>query len=432
MMASVERNEVIQNPGRIPRKQMSKTIVIGGGAAGMMAAVHLARGGEQVILFEKNEKLGKKIYITGKGRCNFTNNCDHDTFFSSVVTNPKFMYSSYAAFTAQDAIRFFEDEGLATKCERGNRMFPESDHASDVIRVLRDAIHQAGVEVRLNSEVSAVLTEPDLQVVMRDDSRCEADHIVVATGGLSYATTGSTGDGLRFADENHIATTKTYPSLVGIESDDPDCARMQGLSLKNAKIRITSGRKEVFRDFGEMLFSHYGVSGPMILTASAVLGPRFDKEDLVLHIDLKPALDAEKLRDRFLREADEHPKRGFQNAVSSWFPRAMLPVIIGRSGIDPNVRICDIGAAQRDVFLGLCKDLTFTLRGLRGYKEAVVTKGGVNVRAINPRTMEAKEHKGLYFIGEVLDVDALTGGFNLQIAWSTAVAAARAIIDEDK
>lgn len=400
----------------------------------MFAAITAARCGHQVFLYEKNEKLGKKLFITGKGRCNLTNACDIDTLFSSVVTNSRFLYSSFYGFTNQDAVDFFEGIGLRTKVERGNRVFPCSDHSSDVIRSLEREMGRLGVELHLNTEVTGVADENGVfsHVILRDGSRVTGDACIVATGGLSYQTTGSTGDGYRFARQAGHQVTECMPSLVPMEVKESWPARLQGLSLRNVRASIYDGRKKVYDDFGEMLFTHYGVSGPLMLSASSIVAERLQKKELQLYIDLKPALSDETLHQRVLRDFEENQNKQFKNAVGKLFPARLAPVMIELSGIPSEKKVNIISREERQEFVRLIRRLPVTLTGLRGYNEAVITKGGVKVREIDPATMESKLVKGLYFVGEVLDVDALTGGFNLQIAWSTAYAAGTAIGKEKK
>lgn len=400
----------------------------------MFAAITAARCGHQVFLYEKNEKLGKKLFITGKGRCNLTNACDIDTLFSSVVINSRFLYSSFYGFTNQDAVDFFEGIGLRTKVERGNRVFPCSDHSSDVIRSLEREMDRVGVELHLNTEVTGVADENGVfsHVILRDGSRVTGDACIVATGGLSYQTTGSTGDGYRFARQAGHQVTECMPSLVPMEVKESWPARLQGLSLRNVRASIYDGRKKVYDDFGEMLFTHYGVSGPLMLSASSIVAERLQKKELQLYIDLKPALSDETLHQRVLRDFEENQNKQFKNAVGKLFPARLAPVMIELSGIPSEKKVNIISREERQEFVRLIRRLPVTLTGLRGYNEAVITKGGVKVREINPATMESKLVKGLYFVGEVLDVDALTGGFNLQIAWSTAYAAGTAIGKEKK
>lgn len=413
---------------------MSHVIVVGGGAAGMFATIAAAKNGHQVTLYEKNEKLGKKIFITGKGRCNITNAADMEELFDAVVTNSKFLYSSFYGYTNQNVIDFFEDAGVPVKIERGNRVFPTSDHSSDVIRALEREMKKAGVKVCLNTEVKSVEAENGKfnRVVLKDTTTRTADACVVATGGLSYRSTGSTGDGFRFAESVGHKVTQCFPSLVPMETKEPWICELQGLSLRNVEAKILDGKKELYKDFGEMLFTHFGVSGPLIISASSYVGKKFmdkkgQKKELTLEIDLKPALTEEQLDQRVLRDFEENHNRQFKNAITKLFPTKLIPVMLELGGIDPEKKVNSIEKEERKQFVHLIKHFRMTLTGLRDYPEAIITKGGVNVKEIDPGTMESKLVKGLYFAGEVLDLDALTGGFNLQIAWSTGYAAGNAI-----
>ncbi len=413
---------------------MSHVIVVGGGAAGMFAAIAAAKNGHQVTLYEKNEKLGKKIFITGKGRCNITNAADMEELFDAVVTNSKFLYSSFYGYTNQNVIDFFEDAGVPVKIERGNRVFPISDHSSDVIRALEREMKKVGVKVCLNTEVKSVEAEKGKfnKVVLKDTTTQTADACIVATGGLSYRSTGSTGDGFRFAENVGHKVTQCFPSLVPMETKEPWICELQGLSLRNVEAKILDGKKELYKDFGEMLFTHFGVSGPLIISASSYVGKKFmdkngQKKELTLEIDLKPALTEEQLDQRVLRDFEENHNRQFKNAITKLFPTKLIPVMLELSGIDPEKKVNSIEKEERKQFVHLIKHFRMTLTGLRDYPEAIITKGGVNVKEIDPGTMESKLVKGLYFAGEVLDLDALTGGFNLQIAWSTGYAAGNAI-----
>jgi len=398
---------------------MSHVIVVGGGAAGMFAAIAAAKNGHQVTLYEKNEKLGKKIFITGKGRCNITNAADMEELFDAVVTNSKFLYSSFYGYTNQNVIDFFEDAGVPVKIERGNRVFPISDHSSDVIRALEREMKKVGVKVCLNTEVKSVEAEKGKfnKVVLKDTTTQTADACIVATGGLSYRSTGSTGDGFRFAENVGHKVTQCFPSLVPMETKEPWICELQGLSLRNVEAKILDGKKELYKDFGEMLFTHFGVSGPLIISASSYVGKKFmdkngQKKELTLEIDLKPALTEEQLDQRVLRDFEENHNRQFKNAITKLFPSKLIPVMLELGGIDPEKKVNSIEKEERKQFVHLIKHFRMTLTGLRDYPEAIITKGGV---------------KGLYFAGEVLDLDALTGGFNLQIAWSTGYAAGNAI-----
>lgn len=413
---------------------MSHVIVVGGGAAGMFAAIAAAKNGHQVTLYEKNEKLGKKIFITGKGRCNITNAADMEELFDAVVTNSKFLYSSFYGYTNQNVIDFFEDAGVPVKIERGNRVFPLSDHSSDVIRALEREMKKVGVKVCLNTEVKSVEAEKGKfnKVVLKDTTTQTADACIVATGGLSYRSTGSTGDGFRFAENVGHKVTQCFPSLVPMETKEPWICELQGLSLRNVEAKILDGKKELYKDFGEMLFTHFGVSGPLIISASSYVGKKFmdkngQKKELTLEIDLKPALTEEQLDQRVLRDFEENHNRQFKNAITKLFPTKLIPVMLELGGIDPEKKVNSIEKEERKQFVHLIKHFRMTLTGLRDYPEAIITKGGVHVKEIDPGTMESKLVKGLYFAGEVLDLDALTGGFNLQIAWSTGYAAGNAI-----
>ena len=400
---------------------MSNVIVVGGGAAGMMSAVFAARNGQNVQLLEKNEKLGKKLFITGKGRCNITNAADIEDLFTAVTSNPKFLYSGFYSFTNQQVIDFFEELGVKTKIERGERVFPVSDHSSDVIAAFSRELKSLGVAVSLHTEVGELLCEQDkvCGVLLTNGKKMKADAVIVATGGISYPSTGSTGDGYRFAKETGHRVTELLPSLVPMEVRQWYAKELQGLSLRNIEICITDGKKKLYEEFGEMLFTHYGVTGPVILSASSVVGKTLRKKELTLHIDLKPALSEEQLDKRILREFDANHNKQYKNSIDSLFPAKLKPVMIELSEIEPEKKVNEITKEERQRLVHLIKDFTMTLTGLRSYNEAIITKGGVSVKEIDPGTMESKKMKGLYFAGEVLDLDAVTGGYNLQIAWST-------------
>lgn len=407
---------------------MDKIAIIGGGAAGMMASIFAARRGAEVHVYEKNEKTGKKLYITGKGRCNLTNACDMEELLESVKSNKKFLYSAFYGFTNENAMDFFEKEGLKLKVERGNRVFPLSDRSADVLDTLRRSMKQAGVRVHLNTEVKRVLKNDTgfiLQLV--DGTKDMADKVIVATGGISYESTGSTGDGYRFAEEFGLKVTECCPSLVPFNVREDWVKELQGLSLKNVSILIKDGKKKLFSDFGEMMFTHFGVTGPLILTASSVCARKIREKEVKLYLDLKPALTKEQLDARILREFDANANKQFRNVLPSFLPSKLVSVMYELCGIAPEKRIHDITKEERERFLSCLKELELTVTGLRGYNEAIITKGGVSVKEIDPSTMESKTVPGLYFIGEVLDLDAVTGGFNLQIAWSTAYAAGNAV-----
>lgn len=388
----------------------------------MLAAIAAAEHGHQVQLFEKNEKLGKKIYITGKGRCNVTNACDTEELFAAVVHNPKFLYSSFYSFTNQDMMELVERNGCPLKTERGGRVFPVSDKSSDVIRALTVCLKNAGVWVRLYEEVDSVETRDGKVSGIRLKKTREivsADAVIVATGGLSYPSTGSTGDGYRFAEKTGHTVTDLSPALVPFETAEPVGKDLQGLALKNIQAKILKGKKVLYEEFGEMLFTHFGVSGPVLLSASSYGAAQLKKGPLTLSLDLKPALSEEQLDARILRDFEEQKNKQYKNSLSRLLPAKMIPVIVERSGIDPDKKINEITKEERRRIVQAVKDFRLTLTGLRGYKEAIITQGGVSVREINPSTMESKLVKGLYFAGEVLDLDAVTGGYNLQIAWST-------------
>lgn len=388
---------------------MSKVAVIGGGAAGMFAAIFAAKNGNEVHLFEKNEKLGKKIFITGKGRCNVTNAADIETLLVNVRANPKFLYSAFYGCSNDMVMDFFEKEGCRLKVERGDRVFPLSDHSSDIIATLERAMKREGVKIHLYHEVKSL-----------DELKQKGfDSIIVATGGMSYQATGSTGDGYRFAEELGMKVTELTPGLVPLNIEGEIPKMLQGLSLKNVTAAIYDGKKELYKDFGEMLFTHFGVSGPLMLTGSSFISKQIKKGPLRLVIDLKPALTKEQLDARILREFEEGINKQFKNVLGSLFPSKLIPVMIDLSGIEPEKKVNEISRAERERFVHLIKNFELTITSLRGWNEAIITRGGVSVKEINPSTMESKNHPGIYFVGEVLDLDAKTGGFNLQIAWST-------------
>ena len=430
---------------------MSKVIVIGGGPAGMFAAYFAAKNGHQVTLLEQNEKLGKKLYITGKGRCNITNASDMEDLFNNVCSNPKFLYSAFYSFTNDQVVEFLESYGLQTKVERGNRVFPVSDRSSDVISTLSRALKDVGVDVHLHTRVAKILTEEYRDengetvladkksgvlkqfatgVVLESGKTLQADDIVLATGGISYPSTGATGDGYRFAEKLNHKIVEPTPSLVPFEVKESWVTEMQGLALKNVAITIDCEGKKLYEDFGEMLFTHFGVSGPMILSASASIKPAYFKDftrDLTLKIDLKPALDKEQLDKRILKDFEDAKNKQYKNSIQKLLPSKMIPIIIELSGIDPDKKVNEITKEERMNLVNLLKGLPMTIIGLRGWNEAIITKGGVSVKHVNPSTMESKLVNGLYFAGELLDLDAMTGGYNLQIAWSTGYLAGNSI-----
>lgn len=407
---------------------MSKVLVVGGGAAGMFAAIAAAYNGNEVHLFEKNEKLGKKLFITGKGRCNITNASDMETLFHSVVTNSKFLYSSFYGYTNQDVIDFFERIGVRTKIERGNRVFPVSDHSSDVISGLTRELHNLGVEIHLYTEVKRIIGQEKFEYIeLKNGTKMTGDACIVATGGFSYQTTGSTGDGYRFAKELGHQVTEILPALVPLVIKEEWVKELQGLSLRNVQAKVYDGKKKMYDDFGEMLFTHYGVSGPLMLSASSYIAKKVREKELKLVIDLKPALSFEQLDQRVLRDFEENINKQFKNAIQKLFPAKLIPVILAVGDIDPEKKVNLITKEERQQFVRLIKAFTMTINGLRDFNEAIITKGGIKVKEVNPSTMESKLVSGLYFVGEVLDLDALTGGFNLQIAWSTGYAAGNSI-----
>lgn len=411
---------------------MAKVIVIGGGAAGMLASIFAAKNGNEVHVLEKNEKLGKKLFITGKGRCNVTNACDVEELFPAVMNNGKFLYSAFYGFNSQDMMSFLENAGLRLKVERGNRVFPESDHSSDVIRTLEKEMKNAGVQIHLYTEVKKIHaseTEEGKKITgveLSDGKTMKADAVIVATGGLSYPTTGSTGDGYRFAKELGLKVTDLAPSLVPLKTKEAYIPRMQGLSLKNVEFTVKNGKKVLYKEFGEMMFTHFGITGPIVLSASAKIGKQLQKGELQAYVDLKPALTAEQLDERILREFKGGQNKQFKNVINVLFPSSLTPVIMEISGISPEKVIHDISKEERRKFGELIKAFPMTITGMGEFKEAIITRGGVSVKEIQPGTMECKNVKNLYFIGEVLDLDAVTGGYNLQIAWSTAYLAGKA------
>ncbi len=400
-----------------------KVIVIGGGASGMISAIMQKSKGFDVTLIEKNEKLGKKLYITGKGRCNLTNDCDVEEFLLNVVSNPKFMLSSINTFSPSDTISFFESLGLKLKTERGNRVFPLSDKSSDVIKALQNRLEKLGVDIHFNETAISIKTDGNRILGIITD-KCEyfADKVIVATGGITYPSTGSTGDGFTFAKSVNHTVTDLYPSLCGINLKGEDYKELQGLTLKNVKLSAKQNGKEFYSEQGEMLFTHYGISGPLVLTCSALIARR-NKSDIKLSIDLKPALSEKQLDERILRDFALNKNKEFKNSLDALLPKALIPLVIERSNIPSYKKISVITSKERENLVKVIKNLEFDFISLRGVNEAVITSGGVSVKEINPKTMESKIIKGLYFVGEVLDVDAFTGGFNLQIAFSTGYSA---------
>lgn len=409
---------------------MSKVIVIGGGAAGMMAAYSAGMCGHSVMLLEKNEKLGKKIYITGKGRCNFTNDCDVEDFFKNVVSNPKFLYSSLYTFGPESMIDFIELHGTPTKVERGNRAFPVSDHASDITKALEKALKEVNVQISLNTEVDSLIIE-DAKVTgvkLKSKKSISCDHVIVATGGISYRTTGSTGDGHKWAKSAGLKLSDLRPALVPLNVKEAYIPSMQGLALKNVNLTIYDEKKKIYDSFGEMLFTHFGVSGPLVLSASSIIGKTLQKKGtLKALVDLKPALSKDELETRILRDFNDNMNKHLSSVLRGLLPGSMIPVFIELMDFDDERQINSVTKEERATLISLLKAFPFTITGLRDYNEAIVTQGGVSVKEIDPSTLKCKNIDGLSFVGEVLDLDAFTGGFNLQIAWSTGYLAGLSI-----
>lgn len=418
---------------------MKKVLVVGGGAAGLMAAYAAAEKGHSVILFEKNEKLGKKIYITGKGRCNFTNDIPPQEFLQNVVRGEKFMRSAIYSFSSQKTIQFFENYGLSVKIERGNRAFPVSDHASDITKTLEKACKTVGVDIRLNETVEKIVvseekigTMPDTGIMLRIVELCtnkgvyDCDFVIVATGGLSYPSTGSTGDGYKFARTLGHSVTDLRCGLCGFNLEGTAFKDLQGLALKNVAIRIKNGEKTVVQDFGEALFTHFGISGPIILSASSVIN-RMPAGQLSLTLDLKPALDEQTLDKRLLRDFEKFKNKKISNALCELLPQKLIAFVLDICKISPDKNVNVLTKEERAKLVKTVKNLPLKISSLRGFEEAIVTSGGVELSEINPKTMESKKVAGLKFCGEVLDIDAFTGGFNLQIAFATGYAAGATI-----
>ncbi len=439
---------------------MSKIAVIGGGAAGMMAAIRATERGHNVTLYEKNEKLGKKVYITGKGRCNVTNACDAEEFFEHVTGNAKFFYSAFYGFDNHRVMELIEKAGCPLKTERGNRVFPVSDHSSDVIKVLRQILEKAGCDIRYNTEIKGLLAEQYVEtvaepeatdallkeqnieefpkiksnkkekeknkyeqqitgIVTADGKKEFYDSVILATGGVSYPSTGSTGDGHRFAGDLGLKVTELKPSLVPFEVKEKWCGQLQGLALKNVTATLYVDGKKAFSQMGELLFTHFGVSGPLILTASSVLAQKKNCKDVMLTIDLKPALTEEQLDKRFLKEFDEGHNKQLKNILPALYPSSLAALIPELAKVDETKPAHSVTREERGRLVRTTKALSLTVTGTRGFEEAIITSGGVDLKEVNPSTMECKRIKGLYIAGELLNLDAHTGGYNLQIAWST-------------
>lgn len=402
-------------------------IVVGGGPAGMFAAITAAKNGAHVLLLERNDRLGKKLLITGKGRCNVTNHCSWQEVMQNIPRNGRFLFSALENFPPEEIESFFEKAGCALKVERGNRVFPVSDKSQSVLDALKNELRKAQVTVK-TARVRSLLTEEDrIAGVQTDTENIYANWVILATGGLSYPTTGSTGDGYRMAEEVGHTVTALEGSLVPLCVDGPDCPDMQGLSLRNVAVKLLDGKgKVLYKDFGELLFTHFGLSGPTALSASAHL----KGEGCQLAIDLKPALEEGKLNDRILRDLQMYQNRTMENALTDLLPRSMIPVVLRRAKIDSQLQANSLKKEQRRALVTLLKNFSFTISGKRPVEEAIITTGGIKVGEVNPKTMESKKLPGLYFAGEILDCDAYTGGFNLQIAWATAYAAATGATSE--
>ncbi|MDF2890819.1 MAG: tricarballylate dehydrogenase [Clostridia bacterium] len=401
-------------------------VVIGGGPAGILAAGAAGARGRKTLLIEKNEKIGKKLFITGKGRCNVTNAADMDEFMSNIPKNSKFLYSAFRALSNNDLIDLLHDMGLKTKVERGGRVFPESDKSSDVLKALQKYLDKNNVDVMLHTSVREIKAADDKinRVLLEDGREISCESVIVCTGGLSYPQTGSTGDGLAFAKAVGHTVTDLFPSLIPLVVKEDYIKDLQGLSLKNVAIKVLIDQKTIYDDFGEMLFTHYGLSGPIILSASFYISDHLrKKKDIKLAIDLKPALSEEDLDKRVLKDFNEKLNKQFKNSLDALLPQKLIPVIIKLSKIDENKEVNQISKEERKQLVSLLKHLEFTITGTRPIAEAIVTSGGVSIKEINPKTMESKLISGLYFAGEVMDLDAFTGGYNLQIAFSTGYAA---------
>lgn len=406
------------------KKTANDVVIVGGGAAGMFAAVTAASRGLRVLLLEKNDRLGKKLAITGKGRCNVTNACSAEEVIKNIPRNARFLFSSISAFPPERTMAFFEENGCQLKVERGNRVFPCSDRSADIISVLERQMHTLGVQRRQETVTALLTQEGRIAAVKTTSGLISCEQVVLCTGGASYPLTGSTGDGYRFAQSLGHTVVPPVGSLVPLSAEE-DCAKMQGLSLRNTELKLLDRKgKTVFKDFGELLFTHFGISGPMALSASAHLK---DDESYTVLLDLKPALDEGKLDARFLRDFEKYANRSMENALADLFPHSMIPVLLARAGIDPMQRANTLTKTQRRTLLEQTKRFSIRILGKRPVEEAIITRGGISTREIDPKTMQSKLIDGLFFAGEIIDCDAYTGGFNLQIAWSTAYAAANAL-----
>lgn len=409
--------------------EMSKVLIIGGGAAGMMAAIAAAYNGNEVHIFEKNEKNGKKLFITGKGRCNITNASDIENHFANIMRNSKFLYSAYHCLDSYGVCTMIESAGVETKIERGNRVFPLSDKSSDVIYALNKMMRDIGVNIHLKSEIVSVSKENENIILKEKNGKKHiGDACIIATGGISYPVTGSTGDGYKFAEKIGHTITERYPSLVPFNIKEEFCKELQGLSLKNVELKIQDETgKQYYSEMGEMLFTHFGISGPLVLSASGHISDKLKEHQFIAKIDLKPALSNQALDKRILKDFEENINRNFNNSLDKLLPKKLIPVIVELSGINQYKKVHEITKEERENLVKLIKELKMSISGARGYNEAIITKGGVSVKDINPKTMESKIVPGIYFAGEVLDIDALTGGYNLQVAWSTGYLAGSSI-----
>ena len=408
---------------------MSKVLIIGAGAAGMMAGIAAAYNGNQVEIFEKNDRVGKKIFITGKGRCNITNASDIENHFSNILKNEKFLYSAYNNFNSEDICNMLENTGVKTKIERGNRVFPQSDKSSDVIWALTKMLKDIGVKINLNTEINKIEKNNDkISVIDKKGKKHIGDYCIVATGGMSYQSTGSTGDGYKFAESFNLDVNKTYPSLVPLNIKEEMCKNLQGLSLKNVNLKVVDEKgEEYYNEQGEMIFTHFGISGPLVLSASCYICDKLKDHDFKCYIDLKPALNLETLDKRILKDFEENINRNFNNSLDKLLPRKIIEPVITLSGIDPYKKVHEITKEERLNLAKTIKNIPLTVTGTRGFNEAIITRGGISIKEINPKTMESKKVQGVYFVGEVLDIDAKTGGYNLQIAWSTGYLAGSSI-----
>ena len=400
-------------------------VVIGGGAAGMFAAIHAARMGQKVLLLEKNDRLGKKLLITGKGRCNVTNDCTADEVLRNIPRNGRFLFSALDGYSPRDVMAFFESAGCPLKTERGNRVFPVSDRSQDVLATLKRSLDLSGVSVQVGRAQSILLSNGDVCGVRTERNDIVCNWVILATGGLSYPSTGSTGDGYKIAESLGHTVTPCEGSLVPLEIEGEDCQAMQGLSLRNVGVKLINQKgKIIYNDFGELLFTHFGISGPTVLSASAHL-----KGECTVALDLKPALDEGKLNDRILRDLEMYKNRSMENALTDLLPRSMIPVVLHRLHIDPSMQANSLTRESRRALVELLKNFTLKVVSKRPVSEAIITSGGIKVSEIDPKTMQSKIVPGLFFAGEIIDCDAYTGGFNLQIAWSTAYAAAKAVCE---